>query len=141
MQPHKAARKTSFAKKSKKSPSPARNLPGNMRISFRRSPTPLREVLHYKPRDAAEEVRAPQDQQGRAVAPRTLALLAEQAPTASDMGVDGSVTQPRQVSLAKGKGRIRTNFIPWNSYQKGRQAGKGKGKSKGKQKKGKGKNK
>ena len=112
-----------------------------MRISFRRSPTPLREVVHYKPQDAAEEVRALQNQQDRAAAPHTLALMAQQAPTASDMGVDGSVAQPRQVSMTNSKGRIKTDFIPWNSYNKERQAAKGKGKSQGKNKKGKGKRK
>ena len=40
-QPHQAARKLSLSSRKQKSPSPGRTLPGNMRISFRRSPTPF----------------------------------------------------------------------------------------------------
>ena len=111
-----------------------------MKISFRRSPTPLREVVHYRPRDAAAEVRALQDQQAQVPPQQPLALVAPPA-AMPDETDHSSRNPPWQVNLAKGKGRIKTKFIPWNSFQKGRQAGKGEGKSKGKQKKGKGKNK
>ena len=123
-------RNSSVASKTRKSSSPVRNRPGNMRIGFRRSPTPLRESVHYKPRDTAAEVRALQDQQAQAPPQQLLDLVAPPA-AMPDETDHSSWNTARQVNFAEDKGRIKKKFIPWNRFQNGRQARKGKGKSNG----------
>ena len=62
MQPDQAARRTSLVPRKRKSRSPGRKLPGNMRISFRRSPTPIKELVTYRPENPVTEVQALKNQ-------------------------------------------------------------------------------
>ena len=130
-QPQPAARKPSITFSKRKSPSPGRHLPGNMRIQFRRSPTPLREVVRYKPETPVAETRSFVQQLGYSDS-----VVPQVAP--------GSPAQPqadnsavyRTVQLQPDEPQKTKPFVPWSRWGVGRQTqsvlkrikGKGKGK-------------
>ena len=138
MQPDQAARKPKLTqRREQKSPSPGRHLPGNMRISFRRSPTPIREVVPYRPDDAAAETRSLQRQLAEVPAP-PLQHQAPPSPAVDAQAIDASGARSRQVQVRQDPGKKK--WLPWKLHLKVlEEAAKGKGRGKSKGKKGKGK--
>ena len=127
---HQVARKPSINLTSRKSPSPGRRLPGKMRINFRRSPTPLREVVRYKPEDpAAETLTLNQQLSSMAASPASTATGPTQ-PSAQ------AALAPRSVQIKPDKPTAR--FVPWGRWGQNRQSKQatkwGKAKGKGKKK-------
>ena len=120
-----------------RSPSPgrARQLPGNMRISFRRSPTPMKEVVNYRPSDPVEEVRSLRHQAARRPSKspqrRSPALQAPPGHPQAGSAQDASravqlQTDDGQTDHGSSSKRGRA-FIPWKQW---RAAQKGRGRSK-----------
>jgi len=124
-----------------KSPSPGRqrNLPGNMKISFRRSPTPLREVVPYRPSDPVQELRNLHQQvASRPPQSPERHYPATQLQAGETSDAESIPPQARQVQLHRGKGsqakgRGKNTFVPWKQWRmtpkrKGKGAKRGKGK-------------
>ena len=109
-----------------------------MKIHFRRSPTPLREVVPYHPSDPVQELRSLQRQvSGKASQSPERAMPLLQPQPAATAVVQPLPSEPRHVQLQQGKGsknggRGKGSFVPWQKWKKMVQKRKGKGKRKGK---------
>jgi hypothetical protein len=121
-----------------RSPSPgkARQLPGNMRISFRRSPTPMKEVVNYRPSDPVQEVRSLRHQAARrpSQSPQRRPPALQGPPGHAQDGLAPDASQAAQpltdnahtYQSSRGK-KGRAPFVPWKQW---RASQKGGGKSK-----------